>query len=60
MEDLIDLTTLIGPQKNKAGQPIPRIKTICGLATTRDGFGEPQGQRPRVKTTGASPHVSEA
>ena len=45
-------------KSNKLGQPIPRIKTISGLATTRDGFAEPQGQRPRVKMAGASPHVS--
>jgi eukaryotic translation initiation factor 2C len=45
-------------KKNKSNQVIPRVKTICGLATTRDGFAEPQGQRPRVRMAGASPHVS--
>lgn len=41
-------------KKNKAGQVIPRIKTIIGLATTRDGGDMPREQRPIVSRNGAS------
>jgi len=41
-------------KKNKSGQVIPRIKTILGLATTRDGNELPREQRPVVTRNGAS------
>jgi hypothetical protein len=39
--------------KNKAGQEIPRIKAISGLATPQDGRGLPHP--PRVSSIGAGP-----
>lgn len=40
-------------RKNRKGQPVPRIKTIAGLATQNDGKGLPKP--PKVKHIGAGP-----
>ena len=40
-------------KKNKAGQVVPRIKTIFGLANTDDGHA--LAHRPRVQAFGAGP-----
>ena len=43
-------------KKNKAGQLVPRVKTIFGLATKNDGTGEGTDiPPPRVKDFGAGP-----
>ena len=42
----------IAERKNKTGRPIPRIKTIFGLATPNDGHGLPHP--PRVPKFGAN------
>jgi eukaryotic translation initiation factor 2C len=42
----------IAEKKNRAGQPIPRIKTIFGLANRNDGHGLPHP--PRVPRFGAN------
>lgn len=47
-------TSHLPTKKNKSGQVIPRIKTILGLATTRDGGELPRDQRPIVSRNGAS------
>lgn len=44
-------TNHLPEKKNKAGQVIPRIKTIFGLARKDDGHG--QANRPKVKSHGA-------
>jgi eukaryotic translation initiation factor 2C len=46
-------TTHLPERKNKAGQVIPRIKTIFALATPNDG--SKAAHRPRVKRYGAGP-----
>lgn len=43
----------LGEKKNKAGEPIPRIKTISGLATTNDG--RQLEHPPKVQQLGAGP-----
>ncbi|CAN9378323.1 unnamed protein product [Alternaria alternata] len=43
-------TTHLPEKRNKAGQVIPRIKTIFGLARTDDGHK--MGKRPRIKGHG--------
>ncbi|KNG46913.1 Stem cell self-renewal protein Piwi [Stemphylium lycopersici] len=44
-------TTHLKEKRNKAGQPIPRIKTIFGLARKDDGYK--LANRPRIKHHGA-------
>lgn len=46
-------TTHLPVKKNKAGEVIPKVKTIFGLATTNDGQGTPNP--PRVSKYGAGP-----
>ncbi|MCJ1247072.1 hypothetical protein MMC30_004283 [Trapelia coarctata] len=43
----------LGEKKNKAGESIPRVKTIFGLANTNDGHG--LDHPPRVQRHGAGP-----
>ena len=43
--------THLKEKRNRAGQPIPRIKTICGIATKDDGYT--LGHPPKVKAFGA-------
>jgi len=46
-------TTHLTERKNKAGQIIPRVKTIYGVATRDDGYG--LQHPPRVREHGAGP-----
>ncbi|KOS18839.1 Protein argonaute-2 [Escovopsis weberi] len=46
-------TTHLKDKVNKRGEPIPRIKTIFGLANKNDGYG--LEHPPRVKAFGAGP-----
>ena len=48
-------TTHLPEKKNKAGEIVPRIKTIFGLARTDDGRG--QDKPPQVSTYGAGPKL---
>ena len=45
--------THLGEKKNKAGESIPRVKTIFGLATQNDGYK--LDHPPRVSKFGAGP-----
>ena len=45
--------THLGEKKNKAGESIPRVKTIFGLATQNDGYK--LDHPPRVSRFGAGP-----
>jgi len=48
-------TNHLPEKRNKAGEIVPRIKTILGLATREDGKTLPEGQRPRVAKYGGGP-----
>ena len=43
----------LAEKKNKAGEPIPRVKTIYGLAGKEDGHG--LDHPPLVRSFGAGP-----
>ncbi|KAK1753780.1 ribonuclease H-like domain-containing protein [Echria macrotheca] len=52
-------TTHLPEKKNQAGEVIPRIRTICGLATPGDGRDLPQGKQPKVPFFGADSKMVE-